>query len=128
MKMLLKYNIFIIVTGLLTFKFVLFKCNVCSKDSNSYNCSPSKSKYTKLNVYNNFTLDSSYLLTSFDSYSNLKCLAKCNANRKCFYTIFNQNKCYICNESIVSFLNYISGGTSLIYQKSVYIYFIYDNN
>jgi hypothetical protein len=78
----------------------------------------SKSIYSKLSDKNNFILDSSYLITSFESNTKHKCLARCTNENRCVYAIFKQNKCYICKTNFTSFVSYSANGNSIIYQKN----------
>jgi hypothetical protein len=78
----------------------------------------SKSIYSKLSDKNDFILDSSYLITSFESNTKHKCLARCTKENQCVYTIFKQNKCYICKTDFTSFVSYSANGNSIIYQKN----------
>ena len=105
------------------------QCNVCKSADQTTNCVSSKSKYVRLDKYNDFNLDNSYLLNSFDQNNNkLKCLASCSSNDLCYFVVIKQNKCYICSEILVYYLNYNnSNGNSLIYmrtdQKLILIYY-----
>jgi hypothetical protein len=106
---------------LLVFHVSYFECKVCQKDQTS--CTSPNSKYTKLNKYNDFIIDNSFLLSSSDSSNNLRCLAMCSTNDQCIFSVFKQNKCYLCNEKIIRYFRYNSAGNSLIYQKSNSKYF-----
>ena len=77
--------------------------------------------YTKLNEFNSFSLDSSFLLKSFDSISNLKCLASCEKTSECFYTVYQNKKCYICKKNLTLFMKYNTSHdvSLLIYQKQI---------
>jgi hypothetical protein len=115
-------KLFLIILGLLAYQMFQIECNVCKKDQTSNNCTSTNSKYIKLNRYNDFTLDGSFLLNSFDSNNNLKCLASCTTNDQCSFSIFKQNRCYICNENIANFWRFKSGENCLIYQKTKYLF------
>ncbi len=110
-------KLFLITIGLLAHQIILIECNVCKKDQTSNNCTSSNSKYTKINKFNDFTLNSSFLLSTSDSNNNLKCLASCSTNNQCAFSIFKQNKCYFFNENIINFLSFKSTGNCIIYQK-----------
>ena len=74
--------------------------------------------YTKINTFNNFNLiNRTFILNSFDSISTLKCFTICSKNPECFYIALKLNKCFICKFNSIFFLNYETGGDSLIYQK-----------
>ncbi len=75
--------------------------------------------YSKLSELNNFDLNSSFLLNSFDSNSYLKCLTSCTKTPECFYTVFQKNKCFICQSNFIGFSNYTTNGKSLIYRKKL---------
>ena len=107
-----------IIICLLAYKVIRFECNVCKKSQTSNNCTPSNSKYVKLSKFNDFILNSSFLLSSSDSNSNLKCFASCSTNDQCVFLVFKQKKCYFCNKNIIGFMSFNSTGNSLIYQKS----------
>ena len=55
--------------------------------------SHTKTKFLKLNEFNNFEFDKSYLLISFDSSSKTYCLASCVKYTECAYTIIQKSKC-----------------------------------
>lgn len=109
----LNLNILII---LLAYHIVEFECNVCQKDSSTNDCTSSNSKYI-LTKFNDFILDTSFLLSFFDSNNNLKCLSTCSTNLQCVFSVFKQNKCFVCNQKIIRFLSFNSIGNSKIYQK-----------
>ena len=73
--------------------------------------------YTKINNFNNFQLDNSFLLRSFDSQSKINCLSSCTNKPECVYSVYQNKKCYICKKNFTLFANYIMDGQSLIYQK-----------
>ncbi len=77
----------------------------------------SGSIYSILKNINDFVLDSSYIISSFDSNTNLKCLVRCTKTTECVYAILKQNKCYICKSNLTSFASFTTNGNSLIYQK-----------
>ncbi len=108
---------FLLIICVIAYQMFQIECNVCKKDQTSNNCTSSNSKYIKLNRYNDFTLDGSFLLNSFDSNNNLKCLASCSTNNQCAFSVFKQNKCYFCNENIINFVSFKSTGNCIIYQK-----------
>ena len=107
-----------IIIYLLAYKIIRLECNVCKKSLSSNNCTASNSRYIKLSKFNDFILNSSFLLSSWDSNSNLKCFASCSRNEQCVFLVFKQKKCYFCNENIIGFMIFNSTGNSLIYQKS----------
>jgi hypothetical protein len=94
------------------------ECNICQKSQITIGCTPSNSKYRKITNLNDVTLDNSFLLSSFDSNSNLKCLSGCSTNDQCEFSVFKQNKCYLCKTNIIRFLSYNNAGNCLIYQKT----------
>jgi hypothetical protein len=73
--------------------------------------------YSKLSEFNSFDLESSFLLNSFVSNTNLHCLSSCTKTPECFYTIFQKNKCFICKRNLTLFMVESSTGNSLIYRK-----------
>ena len=109
----------IFLLELIVNNFILYQCNVCNIN-NLVNCTTAKSKYIKLNNFNDFSLNSSFLIMSFDTNYKLNCLASCSTNEKCSHSIFKQNKCFICNENVIYYLSFStsSNGVSLIYQKN----------
>ncbi len=76
--------------------------------------------YSKLSEFNSFDLNSSFLLNSFVSDSNLiYCLSICTKTPECFYTVFQKNKCFICQSNFIGFASYNANGNSLIYRKKL---------
>ena len=80
---------------------------------------PRNNFYFKLSQLD-FELDNSFVLSSFESNSILKCFTFCSKTTECFYIAFKQKKCFICK---VNFINFVKGtinsNNSLIYQKNV---------
>ena len=75
--------------------------------------------YFKMSGLNNYQLDNSFMIKSFDSKSILRCFSSCSSSPSCFYIIFQQNKCYICNFLFANFASYTNAGNSLIYKKKL---------
>ena len=73
--------------------------------------------YTKINKFNNFQFDQSFILNSFESISNLKCFKICSRTYECIYVVYQQNRCFICKRNLILFLNYNADGVSSVYQK-----------
>lgn len=113
---------FLLIISFLLYEIDQLECNVCHKGSSLSNCTSSNSKYVKLIKYNDFVLDSSFLLSSLDSNSNFKCFASCSTNDQCIFMIFKQKKCYFCTENIISFLTYNASANCLVYQKLKYLH------
>jgi hypothetical protein len=108
----------ILIIELIFDHFNLYECNVCNLKFPSTNCTSASSKYRKLEFFNHFNFNNSFLISSFDSNNKLKCLSACSLNDRCSHSIFKQNKCYLCNENVVYYLSYKSDEISLIYQKN----------
>ena len=75
--------------------------------------------YTKLSQFNYFDSDSSFLINTFDSISQLKCFSICTKNSKCFYIVYQNRKCFICGFNLIYFAKYTTNGNSLVYQKKL---------
>jgi hypothetical protein len=90
--------------------------------------------YSKLSEVNSFDLDSSFILNSFVSNTNLNCLSSCTKTPECFYTVFQKNKCFICQSNFIGFASYNANGNSLINRKKLKIseglinYWTFDGN
>jgi hypothetical protein len=100
--------------------FILFIFLIGLTKINKTQAKNSGSIYSKVNDKNNIILNSSFLITSFDSNSKHKCLASCTKNLQCFYAVYQQSKCFICRMNMISYANYATNGNSLIYYKKSY--------
>ncbi len=109
---------------LLAYQIIRIECNVCQKGQTSNNCTSANSKFIKLSQFNDFNLDSSFLLSSSDSNNNLKCLASCGTIDQCAFSIYKDKKCYFCNENVINYLKFNSNSNGLVYQKPRYISFL----
>ena len=69
---------------------------------------------------NDFNLDNSFLLKSFDSTTKQKCMASCNQISQCVFVIFQQNKCFVCKKKLINFMSYKPDGDCLIYQRNFF--------
>ena len=63
--------------------------------------------YSKINKFNDFNLNGTFLLSCIDTNSILKCLTKCSKTVDCFYMVYQQTKCFICNFNFINFGDYI---------------------
>jgi hypothetical protein len=97
---------------------VLIFLSLALFDSSKSNLNQVKVKNTFLKLNDNyFKLDNSYLLISFESSSKIYCLTSCGKYTECFYTIIQDNKCFLCKKNLTYFMTYQSDGISSIYQK-----------
>ena len=75
--------------------------------------------YKKINEFNNYQLDNSFVLNSFNfsSIYKLQCLSICTKTSLCLHVLLHKDKCVICKKNSSLFMNYKPGGEVLIYKK-----------
>jgi hypothetical protein len=77
--------------------------------------------YSKIDEFNNYQFDNSFILSSYDKISKLNCFSICTDKFKdCFFIVYQVNTCLICSMNITKFANYTTSGNSLIYQKKTF--------